>query len=370
MGQAPSGDAYNDLREGWPLIAGAGDFGDGVPEPKKFTTKASKLSFEGDIVLGIRASIGEKVLADSEYCLGRGVAGLRPLERLNNRYLWHWLTFAKRELGSRGKGATFKQVNREDIGSLEVPLPPLAEQCRIAVILDLVDALRAKRRESIARLESLTQSVFQEMFGDVVWPSTTVGQVADVQVGLQVTSARSSCELVAPYLRVANIYRLALNLREIKTIRLSPAELSRTILQQEDLLVVEGHGNPREIGRSALWDGSISGCVHQNHLIRCRFDRARVSPAFAAEYLNSDEGRKFLLRGAKTTSGLNTISSSQVRSTPLLLPPLALQQEFASRVGKIETLKASHRAHLAELDTLFASLKCQAFSGEPATATS
>ena len=98
MGQAPSGESYNHEGEGWPLIAGAGDFGESVPVAKKFTTAPSKLCSDGDIVLGIRASIGEKVLADGQYCLGRGVAGLRAKRNLDQRYLWHWLTHSEAEL--------------------------------------------------------------------------------------------------------------------------------------------------------------------------------------------------------------------------------------------------------------------------------
>jgi len=67
--------------------------------------------------------------------------------------LWHWLTHSEAELSSKGRGATFKQVNRQDICELMIPLPSLAEQRRIAAILDQADALRAKRREALAHLD-------------------------------------------------------------------------------------------------------------------------------------------------------------------------------------------------------------------------
>jgi type I restriction enzyme S subunit len=78
MGQAPNGQSYNERGEGLPLIAGAGDFNGLRISPKKFTTAPGKVSEPGDIILSIRASIGAKVWSDGEYCLGRGVAGLRP----------------------------------------------------------------------------------------------------------------------------------------------------------------------------------------------------------------------------------------------------------------------------------------------------
>ena len=148
MGQAPSGEAYNLEGKGWHLIAGAGDFGAVHPAPKKFTTEASKLSKPGDIILGIRATIGEKVLSDGEYCLGRGVAALRANPKLESRFLWHWLDHTRPILSAKAKGATFKQVNRQDIKELEITLPPIAEQKRIAAILDKAEELRELRRQA------------------------------------------------------------------------------------------------------------------------------------------------------------------------------------------------------------------------------
>jgi uncharacterized phage-associated protein len=260
-------------------------------------------------------------------------------------------------------------ITQGDIRSAPIPLPPIEEQRRIAAILDQAETLRTQRRQALAHLDTLTQSLFLDMFGDPVvnpngWPLSTIGKIAEVQGGLQVTTARKDLPLEVPYLRVANVYRGFLDLAEIKSIRGTPAEVARTTLEKGDLLVVEGHGNPNEIGRAALWTGEVSGCVHQNHLIRARFDLSKVVPVFACEYVNSPGGRRHLLRAGKSTSGLNTISVSNVRETPVALPPLALQQTFATRIQAIEALKATHRTALAQLDALFASLQQRAFSGE------
>ena len=290
---------------------------------------------------------------------------------LDGRYLHHFLRQPqirvegeRRMTGSGGQ----RRVPADFLAQLSIPLPPPPEQRLIAAILDQADALRAKRREALAQLDSLTQSIFIEMFGDPMtnplgWPLVKIDDLADVQGGLQVTSARKELPVEVPYLRVANVYRGRLQLDEIKTIRAKPAEVSRTTLRENDLLVVEGHGNPNEIGRSALWNGSIAQCVHQNHLIRARFDINRVVPVYACEYLNSHGGRRHLLRAGKSTSGLNTISVSDVRASPVALPPLALQQTFATRIQAVDSLKTTHRAAMAELDALFASLQHRAFSG-------
>lgn len=300
-----------------------------------------------------------------------GFCVLRPdPEKLSGGYLFHWVKSAAfvGDMVSKATGASYPAVSDRIIFESLFPLLPLEEQRRIAAILDQAETLRTQRRTALALLDSLTQSLFLDMFGDPVanpkgWSMSTIGDLAEVQGGLQVTSARKNLPVEVPYLRVANVYRGVLDLSEIKTIRATPAEIQRTTLVKNDLLVVEGHGNPHEIGRAALWNSEIAQCVHQNHLIRARFDCKKVEPVFASEYVNSPGGRQHLLRAGKSTSGLNTISVSNVRETPIALPPLHLQQSFATRIASIEALKATHRRALAALDALFASLQQRAFAG-------
>jgi len=266
-------------------------------------------------------------------------------------------------------GAKMPRMVMSEFWKYQAPLPSLAQQCRIATILDKADALRTKRREALAQLECLAQSIFVEMFGDPLtnpkgWPVASVGEVADVQGGLQVTSARKNLPVQVPYLRVANVYRGRIQLDEVKTIRATANEVARTKLVPQDMLVVEGHGNPEEVGRGALWGGEMEECVHQNHLIRVRFDLSKVAPAFVCEYLNSPRGRQHLLRAGKTTSGLNTISVSNVRAVPIALPPLEAQKAFEQRLREVGRLKTVHQSSFEATDALFTSLQASAFRGE------
>jgi len=360
MGQAPSGEAYNSEGEGWPLLAGAGDFKDGLPAAKKFTREAPRTCIPGDIVIGVRASIGDKVVADREYCLGRGVAALRPRSGLHNRYLWHWLSVTRQKLEGKGKGATFKQVTKEDVAELEIPLPPLEEQRRIAAILDKASSIKSCNEKAIKKLADIKISLFDKTFiidGQLDgWKQLELGELCDVQGGLQVTSARGSLPIRVPYLRVANVLRGRLDLSEIKEINCTQAELDRTRLRPKDLLVVEGHGNPGEIGRVAMWDQDGEAMVHQNHLIRVRSVAGSLDPGFLCFYLNSRLGRRHLLKRANTTSGLNTISASVVKSAPVIIPPIARQSEFLAAIKRINELEISLFAGLALHAQLFASL--------------
>jgi len=367
MGQAPSGEAYNTDGRGWPLIAGAGDFGETAPQAKKFTTEASKLSRDGDIVLGIRASIGEKVVADGEYCLGRGVAGLRALDTLDSRFLWHWLTHSMPRLAAKAKGATFKQVNRDDIGELEIDLPPLPEQRRIAEVLDRAEALRAKRRAALAQLDSLTQSLFLDLFGD---PATNPKGVSIESLGnhlLFVTSGgRGWAEFYAPtgsrFIRSLDVQMNHIGRDDIAFVAAPDnAEARRTRVKAGDvLLTITGS----RIGRVAPVPSDLDDSYISQHVAILRVDSKRIEPSFLSFFLSFEAGGQRQIAKAQygqTKPGLNF---EQIRRFQVPVPPIEQQREFARRVEAVEKLKTAQRASLAELDALFTTLQHRAFRGE------
>lgn len=266
-----------------------------------------------------------------------------------------------------GVGGSLLRARPAHVANIHVPLPPLEEQRRIAAILDKADELRAKRRAALEQLGTLTQAIFVDMFTrnrDPAWPVRALGEMADVQGGLQVSRRRSTLPLEAPYLRVANVHRGRLDLSEVKTMRVTEAELQRTVLEPGDLLVVEGHGNADEIGRVGRWSGAIEGCVHQNHLIRVRADGCMAESAYLEVALNTGEPLRQLRGAGRTTSGLNTLSTSDVRAVSVLVPPLDVQQEFVRQREALRGLGERQAEAAARLDALSAALQSRAFRGE------
>ena len=163
------------------------------------------------------------------------------------------------------------------------------------------------------------------------WCWATVDQLGRVIGGLTKNPARRNLSLRLPYLRVANVYADEMRLDDIRTIGVTKAELDRVSLLPGDLLMVEGNGSADQIGRVALWDGTIKPCVHQNHLIKVRFGRY-IRPRWSLMWLLSPAGRSTVLHRASSTSGLHTLSLSKVRSLPIPLPP-RLEQAEAERVA-------------------------------------
>jgi type I restriction enzyme S subunit len=297
---------------------------------------------------------------------------LRPGPEIHGRYLFYmiWNPYfrfvaARNMTGSAGQ----RRVPADFVRRFAIPLPPISEQKRFATILDQADTIHRKRCQALAEVAGLRLSMFYDSFGDPFankhgWSQRRVDECGTVQGGIALGSRRNGYSLQMPYLRVANVYRDRLDLSEIKTIGVTEAEAERTKLDRGDILVVEGHGNPEEIGRCAVWDGSISPCLHQNHLIKIRPDTSKVTPNYLSTFLNSPEGRRQLIRAGKTTSGLNTISLSNVRSNVVELPPLQLQERYEETLKQSECIQYATQQACVVAGDLFDSLIHRTFRGE------
>jgi len=274
------------------------------------------------------------------------------------------------QITKSARGVAQPGVNASTLKTLKVPLPSLPEQRRIAEILDRAEALRAKRRAAIAQLDTLTQSIFLDLFGDPAnnpraWPeSKSLGEVADIVSG--VTKGRSlegKSTREVPYLAVVNVQDRFLNMSVVKKIEATEAEIQQFKLLPEDLLLTEG-GDPDKLGRGTLWSGELPECIHQNHVFRVRLKSPDLHPLFLNWLVGSSRGKRYFLRSAKQTTGIASINMTQLRGFPLLIPPINLQREFVRRVAAVEKLNIASRASLAELDALFAVLQRRAFRGE------
>lgn len=264
----------------------------------------------------------------------------------------------------RGTAERRKSISLEALGRLGVHLPPLAEQRRIAAILDEAAALRMARRESLRLLHALPREILAQHDAQG-WETVSLGEVASLQGGLTVNARRATLPQRAGYLRVANVFRGAIDLTEIKELGVSPAELERTRIRLGDLLVVEGHGNPDEVGRAALVTALPAvDLTHQNHLFRLRPDTDKVRGRYLELVLNSPGSRDYLRRVANTTSGLNTLNATSIRLLRMRLAPLSIQDEIVREVESVINSVRVAESSSTELDELFVSLQHRAFRGE------
>lgn len=175
------------------------------------------------------------------------------------------------------------------------------------------------------------------------WVWASLDMLSEIQGGIQKQPSRAPVLNKYPFLRVANVARAELRLEDVHEIELLPGELERLALQRGDVLIVEGNGSLTEIGRCALWDGSIENTVHQNHLIRAR--PLSMSSEFLAAWLNSLGAIDILTRLAATTSGLYTLSVGKLSKVPVPLPPADEQAAAVSML--VEALEELARQDAA-----------------------
>ncbi|HKQ03733.1 MAG TPA: restriction endonuclease subunit S [Blastocatellia bacterium] len=292
---------------------------------------------------------------------------LRVKSNCDIDYLHRILSFY--DVAQYVNGTTRAKLTKGNAELLPIPLPSLSEQKHIAMTLEKADRVRRQHRYALKLSDTFLPSVFLKMFGDPVtnpmeWDINQSGDISEVQGGLQLSKVRDELELKRPYLRVANVYRGVLNISEIKSIGLTKNEFKSVKLQKGDILVVEGHGNIDEIGRCAVWDGSIKDCVHQNHLIRIRVNSKIINNLYLSFHINSFAGRDYFRRSSRTTSGLNTISTGIVKRYAVTIPPITLQEQFANIVYQFERLRAQQREAERQADHLFQTLLYRAFRGE------
>lgn len=166
------------------------------------------------------------------------------------------------------------------------------------------------------------------------WISLPMAAAFEVAGGIQKTPDRTPRGNAFPYLGVGNVYRGRLDLSTVKEFELAPGELERRRLLPGDLLIIEGNGSITEIGRCAKWNGEIEGCVHQNHVIRCRPCDSSISD-FTLLVLNSPVGVANMQSLAITSSGLFSLSVGKIRQIELPLPPLSEQRRVVAKVKEL-----------------------------------
>ncbi|MBG7622302.1 restriction endonuclease subunit S [Herbaspirillum sp. AP02] len=180
------------------------------------------------------------------------------------------------------------------------------------------------------------------------WKQVPLHTVAEVRTGLSKNAQRQGATLKRPYLRVANVQDGALDLSDVQEIDVPASQTSRYTLQAGDLLLIEGNGNPENLGRGCLWQGQIPDAVHQNHVFAVRtHGSGQLLPAFLELLVQSRYGRDYFLSCAKGSTGLASLNSTQLKGFPVILPPFDEQLRIARVIDTWNATIVATESHLA-----------------------
>lgn len=319
----------------------------------------------GSVLFSSRAPIGHVAINTVPMATNQGFKSMVPKDgHLDAKYLFHWLKANRSYLEGLGNGATFKEVSKAVVSRVEIPLPPLEEQRRIAAILDRADALRAKRREAIARLEELPQSIFTHMFGDTTegnsrYESLPLAQWIDPArpITYGILKPGPDTDGGVPYVRVADMKDGGIDVSAVRrTTHAIDGAYRRSTLRAGDLLMsIRGH-----VGRLAEIPLALEGAnITQDS---ARLAIAHGDAEFVRAALESQGLQRWMARRTKGAA-VRGINLGDLRLAPIPKAPVNDQQWFGARMRAVRHLKGQARQQFTSSEALFASLQARAFTG-------
>lgn len=305
---------------------------------------------------------GKRIIGSGEWIVFRS-------KTIEPRYLANVLvgdSFHKKFMQTvSGVGGSLLRARPAQVAQIQIPFPPLPEQKRIAAILDAADAIRTKRRESLAQLDVLLQSTFLDMFGDPVtnpkgWPVVSLNRVGKFISGGTPSKARDdfwngSIPWVSP--KDMKVTRIVDSQDHISELAFSESSL-KLLSPGHLLIVVRGmilaHSFP-------IATNLVPVAINQD--MKGILPSNSANTFFLLECIRHLK-RQILCEVSTAGHGTKRFDAEAMKKILVPLPPLDLQRRFATIVEAVEKQKDRLRAHLAELDTLFASLQHRAFNGE------
>ena len=162
MGQSPPSQDCSEEKDGLPFYQGNAEFGQKHPSPKKWCKRPKKTAEQGDILISVRAPVGDINIAPHKCCIGRGIAAVRARDAYDN-FLYHSILLHRKALSMMCQGSTFEAINRKELTGLLISLPPLLEQKQIADILTAVDDAIEKTTQIIDKTKELKKGLMQRL---------------------------------------------------------------------------------------------------------------------------------------------------------------------------------------------------------------
>ena len=286
---------------------------------------------------------------------------LRPNPDVDWAYLE--LVLKNRDIRPYISGTTRGKLTKGQAEKIEIPMPPLREQRRIAAILDEADALRAKRRAALAQLDEMAQAIFAQMFGDPLeierkWPSDILGTFLEFLTSGSRGWATHYADKGELFLRIQNVHHDQLLLDDVAFVNAPvTAEAKRTKVEQGDVLL----SITADLGRTAVIPDGLGTAYINQHLAILR--TKTLNSRFLSAFLTSPGGQEQIFRRNKqgVKAGLNF---DDIRSFRIPNPPCAIQNLFAMAIRQLDILAERQMQAMDQLDSLFASLQHRAFRGE------
>ena len=362
-GQSPPSSTYNKENHGLAFLQGKTEFGDMFPSPTVYCSKPIKLAEKDDVLLSVRAPVGDVNIAPFECCIGRGLAAIRTRkERLSHMFLFHYLRHEGRRFQALSTGSTFKAIRMREIESFQVPIPPTVEQTAIVGVLDVVDSAIELGDKVIGKTERLKKGLMQQLLtrgiGHTEYKDTPIGKIP---AKWQTMKLRDVLELCQYGLSVKfgnkGKYRI-LKMDDIengvafpdnaKYVDLDEKTFTHFQLEKGDILF--NRTNSYElVGRTGIFtlDGDYT---FASYLIRLRPKKEWVDSQFLTFYLiySNDRLRQLATRAVHQAN----INATNLQSFTIIIPSLSEQKKAAEIIVTLDRKLELERNEKAKLERI------------------
>ena len=307
---------------------------------------------QGTVILSSRAPIGKTAIAGCEMYCNQGFKNLICSDKINTRYLYWFLTCNTEYLNSLGRGATFKEISKEIVANIEIPLPAMAQQIAVAEKFEKISELIALRKEQLAKLDELVKSRFIELFGDPVsnphgYPKVPLSELAEIKIGPFGSLLHKEDYIANGHALVNPSHIVAGKISVDDELTVSNEkfnELSAYHLQVGDVVM----GRRGEMGRCAVVQTGGLLCGTGSLLIRTKGD---VTADYLQKIISFPSFKKTIedMAVGQTMPNLNV---PIVSSFHIIKPPIEIQKAYYTFVEQTDKSKLAIQQSLEKLETL------------------
>ncbi|MFT4187991.1 MAG: restriction endonuclease subunit S [Aeromicrobium sp.] len=330
---------------------------------------SNKFIFAPDHVLfgKLRPNLGKVARPAFDGVCSTDILPIKPGRSLDRNYLTHYLRQPAiiRYAASRASGANLPRLSPTALGSFTIPLPPLAEQQRIAAILDHADTLRTKRHQQLTHLDTLPQALFHHMFGDPDAASSTIelGEIATLSGGRNLVAGDPTLDSPFRVLKISAVTSGQFKPEESKPLPADYEPPPEHLVQVGDLLM--SRANTTElVGAVALATSTPPNLALPDKVWRFNW-KTEADPVFYHALLSTPTIRRRISRLASGTGGsMKNVSKAKLLKMPIPVASITLQRKFVKQAQQVsQHSEILRQANLAG-DRLFTSIQSQAFKGE------
>lgn len=361
-GQSPESKYYNDKGEGIPFFQGKADFRIDYPIVRYWCTQPTKIAKPTDILMSVRAPVGPTNICDVEACIGRGLAAIRTSDRLYFKYLYFFFKTIEEKLASQGNGSTFSAITTGVIKDLQIPLPPLPIQKRIAEILDAADALKRKDQQLLQKYDELAQAIFIDMFGDPVKNEKGVTLNSLIKVNPTKSEIMVNDNVEVTFVPMSNVGEDG-DFNNIETRKYAEVKSGFTYFREDDVLFAKI--TPcMENGKGAIAKGLRNGVGFGSTEFHVLRPNEILNSQFLFHLTKISNFRVFAEMNMTGSAGQKRVPTDFFRKIRIDTSKLEKQSAFAKAIDNLALQKKTLIKEMVDSDNLFQTLIQKAFKGE------